>query len=177
MADKNPDSTVDHEHLTVTGAHESIPAPHFDVSRDDEGVVIIVTKAFGPAGDQLVGLSDVEFDGHPAITLGVRGAGNEGQVQLSPIHGDSRKEGLSGIPDGTKCELFCPVSGKPLDKVGELDDGSGAEYFAVYLTPACSESAMVMISNVWGHYHSRLIDDMELISYFATTQQELEGGS
>ena len=174
MADHKTDSDpIDHEHLTVTGAHESIPAPHFEVGKDEHGVVIIVTQAFGPKGDNLVGISDVEFDGHPAITIGVRGAGKEGQVHLSPIHGDPRKKGPAGIPFGTKCELFCPVSGKPLAKVGEIDDGSGAEYFAVYLTPELSESAMVMLSNVWGHYHSRLIDDMELISYWATTQEKL----
>lgn len=174
MADKKAEPAVDHAHLTVTGAHKSIPAPHFDVERDDSGVVIVVTKAFGPAGDNLVGLSGVEYEGHPAITLGVRGAGKEGQVHLSPIHGDPRKKGVQGIPFGTKCELFCPVSGKPLDKVGEIDDDSGAEYYAVYLTQECAESAMMMISNVWGHYHSRLIDDMELISYWATTQDKLE---
>ncbi len=33
---------------------------------------------------------------------------------------------------------------------------------------------MVMISDVWGHYHSRIIDDMELISYWATTVDQLD---
>jgi hypothetical protein len=175
MAGKKIDTdSVDHQHLTVTGAHESIPAPHFELRDDDQGVVILVTKAFGPTGENLVGISDVTFDGYPAITVGVRGAGKEGLVHLSPLHGDPRKKGPSGIPFGTKCELFCPVSGKPLDRVGEIDDGSHAEYFAVYLTPELSESAMVMLSDVWGHYHSRLIDDMELISYWATTHDRLE---
>ncbi|MBI4704550.1 MAG: hypothetical protein HY744_25890 [Deltaproteobacteria bacterium] len=174
MAEKKVDPDhVDHEHLKVTGAHKSIPAPDVDIEEGGEQAIIIVTKAFGPAGDSLVGISDVTFDGYPAVTLGVRAGGKQGLVHLSPIHGDPRKEGFSDVAVGAKCELFCPVSGRPLDRVGAVEDGSGAEYFAIYLTKALSESAMVMISNVWGHYHSRIIDDMELISYWATTQDEL----
>jgi hypothetical protein len=173
MADKKVDSShIDSEHLTVTGAHKSIPAPHVGIEGEDS-VVIILTQAFGPCGDNLVGISGVTFDGHPAVTVGVRGGGKEGLVHLSPIHGDSRKEGLAGIAFGTKCELFCPVSRQLLPKVGEVDDGSGADYHALYLTAQLSESAMVMLSDVWGHYHSRVIDDMELISYWAATHDEL----
>jgi hypothetical protein len=29
---------------------------------------------------------------------------------------------------------------------------------------------MVMISDVWGHYHSRIIDDFELISAWAAQE-------
>jgi hypothetical protein len=133
-------------------------------------VVVIVTQAHGPRGDNLVGISDVTFDGHPAITLNIRAAGREGLVHLSPIHGDSRKLGFTDITTGTRCELVCPVSNQPLDVVGEVEDGSGARYFAIYLTPQWSRGSMVMISDVWGHYHSRIIDDFELISAWAATQ-------
>jgi hypothetical protein len=30
---------------------------------------------------------------------------------------------------------------------------------------------MVMISDVWGHYHSRIIDDFELISAWAARDE------
>jgi hypothetical protein len=30
---------------------------------------------------------------------------------------------------------------------------------------------MVMISDIWGHYHSRIIDDFELISSWAARQE------
>lgn len=129
----------------------------------DERVQVIVTQAFGPKGDSLVGISDVRFDGHPAITIGARGAGKDGLVHLSPIHGDQRKQGLS-LPEGTRCELYCPVSKAPLTR---LPDGSdGTEYCAIYLTPECSEGAVVAISNVWGHHHSRVIDHFELLSVY-----------
>ena len=85
-------------------------------------------------------------------------------MHLSPIHGDRRKEGFTDIPEGTHCELFCPVSKKLLPRMGDVEDGSGAAYYALYLTPKLSAGTAVMISDVWGHYHSRIIDDFELIS-------------
>lgn len=155
---------VDRRNLHITGKHRAVAGPSVTVEND---VVVIVTQAYGPQGHDLVGISDVTFDGHPAVTLKIRAAGREGLVHLSPIHGDSRKLGMTDIPDGTKCELLCPVSNAPLDIVGEVEDGSGARYYAIYLTPQLSRGSMVMVSDVWGHYHSRIIDDFELISAWA----------
>ena len=155
---------VDRRNLTITGRHRIVTDAHVAVEND---VQVVVTQAFGPRGDNLVGISDVTFDGHPAVTVGVRANGQEGLVHLSPIHGDARKQGLTDIAPGTRCELFCPVSKLPLDLVGEVEDGSGARYFAIYLTSQLSRGSMVMISDLWGHYHSRIIDDFELISAWA----------
>lgn len=155
---------VDADHLTVTGTRPS------HVAIEDDGVTIIVTQCFGPTGESLVGISDVKFDGWPAVSVGVRKAdGTSGVVHLSPIHGDPRKETELEIATGDRCELYCPVSDEPLDKVGEVEDGSGASYYALYLTPKLDKGAMVMVSDIWGHYHSRIVDDMELISYWART--------
>ena len=159
---------VDRRNLRITGKHRTVTGPHVAVQND---VVVIVTQAYGPRGDNLVGISDVTFDEHPAVTLKIRAAGREGLVHLSPIHGDGRKQGFVDIEPGTRCELFCPVSGEPLDVVGEVEDGSGARYFAIYLTPQLSRGSMVMVSDVWGHYHSRIIDDFELISAWAANQE------
>ena len=165
----------DNKDLTVTGRHSEIPKPNVTINERNDGVIFVVTQAYGPKGDNLVGISDVTFDEYPAVTVGVRlPDGREGQVHLSPIHGDARKEGLSPIAPGTKCELFCPTSGEKLDAVGEVEDGSGALYHAIYLTPKLDKGAMVMISDVWGHFHSRLIDDMELLSYWAVNQTDDE---
>src|ERR1700704_4856444 len=65
---------------------------------------------------------------------------------------------------GPRGDLFCPVSKQPLDVVGDVEDGSGARYYAIYLTPQLSRGSMVMVSDLWGHYHSRIIDDFELLS-------------
>lgn len=155
--------------VRITGQHRIIEEPHVRV---DDDVVVVVTQAYGPRGDNLVGISDVAFDGHPAVTLGVRAGGHEGRVHLSPIHGDSRKAGMTDIAPGTVCELFCPVSGQPLDYLEDVGDGSGARYYAIYLTPQLSRGSMVMVSNVWGHYHSRIVDNFELISAWAEQQAE-----
>ena len=166
---------VDRRNLRITGKHKAVTGSHVAVqpapSAATDDVVVIVTQAYGPQGHNLVGISDVQFDGHPAVTVGIRANGQEGLVHLSPIHGDGRKQGLTDLPQGTRCELFCPVSGQALDLVGEVEDGSGARYYAIYLTPQLSRGSMVMVSDLWGHYHSRIIDDFELISAWAATHE------
>ncbi len=146
----------------ITGAHAVATQSNVAVKEQDEDVSIIVTQLFGPNGDNLVGISDVTFDGYPAFSLLVKSGDKEGLVHLSPIHGDDRKVGLEGIAAGSRCELFCPVSKKPLDRLGVMDDGN--VYFAIYLTKDLSKGELVAISNIWGDYHSRIIDGSELIS-------------
>lgn len=162
---------IDRKNLRITGNHKAVGESHVDVSGDLD-VVVVVTQAYGPKGDNLVGISGVTFDGHPAVTLGIEADGRRGQVHLSPIHGDSRKAGMIDIPAGTTCTLTCPVSGLPLDQVGDVEDGTGAVYYALYLTPQLSRGSMVMISNVWGHYHSRIVDNFELISAWASSHDD-----
>lgn len=155
---------VDEANLTVEG---DLDAPRDSLVPVAGGVTVVVTQAFGPTGASLIGLTDESFDGHPAVTVKVRAGAKEGLVHLSPIHGDRRKTGFVDIPFGTHLELFCPVSGQKLDKLGPVDDGSGADYYAIYLTPKLSQGACVMVTDLWGHYHSRIVDDNALISYWA----------
>ncbi len=139
---------VDRHNLRITGRHKVVTDADLHVQVDND-VTVIVTQAFGPRGDNLVGIDTVEFDGHPAVTVGIRVNGQEGLVHLSPIHGDNRKSKPFDIAQGAKCELFCPVSKQPLDLVGEVEDDSGARYYAIYLTPQLSRGSMVMISDLW----------------------------
>jgi hypothetical protein len=174
---------VDRKNLRITGNHKAVSEPHVAVAEAETAgePIVVVTQVYGPRGDNLVGISDVAFDGFPAVTLEVRAGGKRGLVHLSPIHGDSRKQGFVDIPPGTICELYCPVSGQPLDLVGEIDDDMGAtlgaHYYAIYLSPQLSRGSMVMVSNVWGHYHSRIVDNFELISAWASRVDELAGES
>jgi hypothetical protein len=154
-------SHIDSGHLRITGAHRRHRNTHVEIADD---VIVVVTQAFGPRGDSLVGISEVTFDGYPAITILVEAEGRRGLVHVSPIHGDDRKSGFIDIPSGTKCKLFCPVSKQPLDWAGDVDGDETTDYFAIYLTPECSDGCMVAISDVWGHYHSRIVDNFELIS-------------
>ncbi|MEZ4250352.1 MAG: hypothetical protein R3B99_19135 [Polyangiales bacterium] len=43
--------------LKVTGRHSEIPAPNVAIDESGDGVIIVVTQAFGPKGDNLVGIS------------------------------------------------------------------------------------------------------------------------
>lgn len=132
-----------------------------------ERVTLVVTQAFGPGGHNLVGLSDVKFNGHPAVTLRVRTPeGREGLVHLSPIFGDRRKEGFTDIAPGTRCTLLCPVTGQTLEKLGSVDDGSGADYYALYLTSKLASGHAIALTDVWDHFHSRIVDDEAVISYW-----------
>ena len=169
-------SPIDHDHLEITGAHaELTDDANLQVAGKDD-VMIVITQAYGPTGEQLVGISDYAFDGYPALTLMVRADGREGLVHLSPIHGDERKVGFTDIPVGSKCELLCPTSKQPLDIVGKVDaDEFDADYCAIYLTPALSKGSSVLVSNVWGHYHSRITHDAELISHWSSRHSELDG--
>lgn len=142
----------------------------------EAGVQIIVNQIYGPGGDPLIGVSDVKFDGHPALTIGVQlPDGREGLVHLSPIHGDARKAGMIDIEAGTKCALFCPVSKQPLEKVDDIPGTHGASYYALYRTKALSKGSMILVSDVWGHYHSRVIDEFEVIASFADLDDGLQG--
>jgi hypothetical protein len=161
---------IDEENLTVTGAHRNSQPPGIMVEDD---VVIVVTQAFCPKGHNLVGAYDVKFDENPAVTLKVRAKSGEGLVHLSPVHGDKRKAGFTDIEVGSKCELLCPVCDAPLPKVGAVEDGTDAEYYALFLTPKLEQGALVAISDVWGHYHSRVVGDDELISYWAANHPDL----
>lgn len=158
---------VDVEHLEITGAKPST-GPDAPLTVEDE-VVIVVNQAFGPGGDNLVGMSDVTFDGHPALSLLVRAGDREELVHLSPIHGDPRKQGMDGLAEGTKCELLCPVSKKPLARLGAIGS-SDAEYCAIYLTERLDEGSMIYVSDTWGHHHSRIVDNNEMISLWVSAE-------
>jgi hypothetical protein len=161
---------VDVDNLQITGAKPSQAGPDAPLSISDD-VIIVVNQAYGPTGENLVGVTDTEFDGFPAITLLVRAQGREELVDLSPIHGDRRKTGLEDLPAGTKCELLCPSSKTSLHKIGPVIDGGGADYYAIYLTPRLERGSMIYVSDVWGHHHSRIVDNNELISYWAAAEE------
>ncbi len=161
---------VDVENLEVTGKKPE--GDGADAVQFADDVTIVVSQAFGPTGKNIVGITDVKFDGYPAITLLVRSGGREELVHLSPIHGDGRKQGFEDLAKGSKCELLCPVSKQPLDHIGKVVEGGDAEYVAIYLTPKLDRGSTIYISDVWGHHHSRVVDNNELISYWAATADD-----
>ena len=136
---------------------------------------IVVRKVFGPQGDNLVGISDVTFDGFPAISVGVETPdGRRGTVQISPIHGDERKAGFLEIEPGCQLRLFCPISQQPLERVLDIDDRFGAGYYRLYRTASLDKGSVILISDVWGHYHSRVIDQFTLVADWARLHEGLQ---
>ncbi len=158
---------VDIEHLKITGATPS-GGPEASLTIEDD-VIIVVNQAYGPKGDNLVGVGDVRFDGFAAVTVLVRAADREELVHLSPIHGDGRKQGMEGLAEGTKCQLLCPISKEPLPVVGKVDEGT-AEYCAIYLTPKLDDGSTIYVSDTWGHHHSRIVDNNEMISLWVAAE-------
>ena len=80
---------VDRRNLRITGKHKAVTGSHVAVqpgqtSSATDDVVVIVTQAYGPQGHNLVGISDVQFDGHPAVTVGIRAGGREGDRRRLP---------------------------------------------------------------------------------------------
>ncbi len=61
-------------------------------------------------------------------------------------------------------EAHVPAS---LSGLAAVEGDEQTDYYALYLTPQLSNGSMVMVSNVWGHYHSRIVDNFELISAWA----------
>lgn len=159
---------VDLDHMDITGLR---PRPNMPVTVKDE-VIIVIDQAYGPGGESLVGVSDVQFDGFPALSLIVRVGEREEMVHLSPIHGDRRKLGFEDLAPGTKCELLCPVSKEPLAKIGHVVEGSDAEYYAIYLTNRLEQGSAIYVSDTWGHHHSRIVDNNELISAWAAAEEK-----
>lgn len=159
--------SVDVENLQITGVKPS-DGPDAPLTVRDE-VIIVVNQAYGPRGDPLIGLGEVTFDGFPALTLRVRAGERDEMVHLSPIHGDRRKRGMDGLAAGTKCALLCPVSGEPLPTLGRIGPGD-AEYCAIYLTPKLDEGSTIFISDTWGHHHSRVVDNNEMISLWVAAE-------
>jgi hypothetical protein len=150
-----------------------LPPQQENLQPVSDRVTLVVTQAYGPEGDNLVGFSDVKFSGYAAVSILVRTPdGREGLVHLSPLHGDKRKTGFIDIVPGTRCTLMCPVTRRPLEKMGPVDDGSGADYYALYLTPRLSKGHAVAITDLWDHFHSRIVDDEALISYWAQTHEK-----
>lgn len=140
----------------------------------DGAVQVIVEKAFGPRGDSLIGLTDITFDGLPAVTLRLQTPdGRDGLVHLSPIHGDPRKAGFTDIEPGTVCTLLCPVSGAPLERVEDIEDSFGAGYYRIFRTDKMDPGQSVLISDVWGHFHSKIIDDFDVIAAWADVLDSL----
>ena len=156
---------VDQEQLRISTA----PPPESAIKQVDD-VFIVVTQAFCPNGHNLVDPENESFDEYPGIRIKLVAGDDQGEVFLSPFHGDASKRGRLDWENGTRLEVQCPTCDTPLPVLTkckcESSDGRGGELVKLYLTPGLSDSHMVVVCNVWGCRHSRTIDNWHIISEF-----------
>jgi len=132
------------------------------------GIAILVTQAFCPNGHNLVYREDVSFSGHKGISIHVAARDWEGEVVLSPFHGDTRRIGMSeDIAVGTRCRISCPVCRVDLPVQAKCGCQWGGELRGIYLRADLQDSDQVMLCDVNGCQRSRVMDNLQVISEFA----------
>ncbi len=134
---------------------------------DDRGFVIVVTRAFGPNGEDLIDHDGPKFSGEPGVKLRVRQGDVEEDVILSPYYGDPSKVFDSPFTEGKPCELMVPETGAPLDKIPGMKTDEGGEFFAVYLTPKLKDGELVAINNIWGNTESQMLSEGDILKLYA----------
>ncbi len=136
----------------------------------EEGFVVVVTRAFGPDGEDLMAYDGPKFSGSPGVKLLVKQGDIEDEVILSPYYGDPAKVHEAPFEDGKPCELMCPESREPLNKIPGMASEDGGEYYAIYLTPRLEDGELVAINNVWGNTNSRIMSEDELLLLLADAE-------
>ena len=136
----------------------------------EKGFVVLVTRAFGANGEDLIAQDGPKFSGSPGVKLLVKQGDIEDEVLLSPFYGDPDKIYEAPFEDGKPCELFAPESGEPLDKIPGMSTDDGGEYYAIYLTSRLKEGELVAVNNIWGNTNSRLISEDEMLLLLAEAE-------
>ncbi len=141
------------------------PSPNSFIQEVDD-VVIQVTQAFCPNGHNLVRNHDVLFDGEPGISLWVSDGEKEGEVILSPFHGDHARKGMIDFKIGTTLKIFCPECKAELPKLSNCSCSDHGSLFGLYLTPELDEGHVVALCNIWGCHQSKVFDQAQLLSAY-----------
>lgn len=138
----------------------------------DRGFVIVVTRAFGPNGEDLVDYDGPKFSGEPGVKIHVKQGDVEEDVILSPYHGDHSKVFTAPFKDGVRCVLTVPETGAELDKLPKMTTDEGGEYFAIYLTERLEGGELVAINNIWGNHSSQMLSETELLDLYAPEEDD-----
>ena len=136
----------------------------------EKGFVVLVTRAFGANGEDLMAQDGPLFSGSPGVKLLVKQGDLEDEVVLSPFYGDPDKLYDADFVEGEPCELFAPSSGEPLDKIPGMSTEDGGEYYAVYLTDRLKDGELVAVNNIWGNTNSRLMSEDEMLLLLAEAE-------
>ncbi|RDV36351.1 hypothetical protein DV096_19215 [Bradymonadaceae bacterium TMQ3] len=144
-----------------------------DTRLDDlstRGFLVVVTQAFGPTGEDIIAHDGPRFSGEPGVKIRVKQGELEEDVILSPFYGDSSKISSEPFEAGKPCELFCPVSGKALDRIPGMATEDGGDFYAVYLTEKLGRGELVAVNNIWGNASSQMMSEDEMLLRLADVQ-------
>ena len=142
------------------------PPSHISHVREIDDVIIEVTQAFCPNGHNLVRNQDQLFDGSPGVSLLVSNDNSEGEVILSPYHGDHAKLGKVDFANGTRLEVSCPVCRTQFPKLQPCSCPENGDLVLIYLTPELDDGHVVALCNVWGCYRSKVFDQAQLLAAY-----------
>lgn len=136
-----------------------------------QGNLIVVQKAFGPNGEDLIDQKGEHlFSGERGVRLRVRQGETQGDVLLSPFYGDPSKVSSVEFKAGVACELFCPDSETPLDVIPGLETAEGGRHYAIYLTSKLQDGELVAINNIWDNPTSRIVGEGEMLEMLANLE-------
>lgn len=96
----------------------------------------------------------------------VRGKHIEGQVVLSPIHGDDTKFGAMDFEPGEVTKVTCPVCDKEFPIVQACGCTEGANLVGLYLDDTLQGDSQLVVCTAWGCVRSRVIDRFQIISKY-----------
>jgi len=127
-------------------------------------VFVVVTQLYCHNGHNLVTSKEL-FQGYPGISLWLEGAGQEGEIAISPIHGDLSKRGMD-FPEGTKLSIKCPTCREELPELTRCRCSENAMLRKAFLTPKLTEAHIIAVCDIWGCPLSRVIDSYEMFTEF-----------
>lgn len=137
---------------------------------NEKGYIVLVTRAYGPKGEDLMAEDGPMFSGEPGVRIRVTQGDLEDDVYLSPFFGDPSKICDTEFEPGKRCTLTCPESGEQLDRIPGMTSEDGGYYHAIYLTPKLGKGELVAVSDVWGETNSRILSEGELLKLYAESE-------
>ncbi len=137
---------------------------------NEKGFIVVVTRAFGPNGEDLIAYDGPKFSGEPGVRLRVTQGDKQEDVVLSPFFGDPSKVNDVDFEEGERCVLTCPESGAQLDQIPGMESDDGGHYYAIYLTEKLGKGELVAISDIWGDTNSRILSEGELLKLYAESE-------
>lgn len=138
-----------------------------DLTENGKGFVVLVTRAFGPNGEDLIDEDGPKFSGEPGIRIHVEQGDKEEDVLLSPFFGDPSKVWTEEFEEGERCKLTVPETGEELDEIPGMTSEEGGKYYAIYLTEDLGDGELVAVNDMWGNYNSRILSEDELLGLYA----------